>query len=77
MVMFQEQNVGQNHNIKIGNKSLESVEQFEYLGTTLTGQYSIHEEIKSRLKSGSVCYHLVQCFVFHFAMQKLGLQGMR
>ena len=59
----QEQNAEQNHNIKIGNKSLERVEQFKYLETTLTGQYSIHEEINSRLKSGNACYHLVQCFM--------------
>jgi len=63
MFMSQEQNAGQNHNIKIGNKSLERVEEFKYLGTTLTGQYSIHEQIKSRLKSGNACYHLVQCFM--------------
>ena len=31
-----------------------------YLGTTLTNQNSIQEEIKSRLKSGNACYHLVQ-----------------
>jgi hypothetical protein len=30
------------------------VEQFKYLGTTLMDQNSIHEEIKSRLKSGDV-----------------------
>jgi hypothetical protein len=63
MVMSQEQNAGQNHNIKIGNKSLERVEQFKYLGTTLTGQNSIREEIKCRLKSGNACYHLMQCFM--------------
>jgi len=30
------------------------------LGTTLTNQNLIQEEIKSRLKSGNACYHSVQ-----------------
>jgi len=30
------------------------------LGTTLTNQNSIQEEIKRRLKSGNACYHSVQ-----------------
>ena len=36
------------------------MEQSKYLGISLTHQNSIQEEIKSRLKSGNVCYHLVQ-----------------
>ena len=36
------------------------MEQFKYLGTTLTNQNSIREEIKSRLRSGNACYHSVQ-----------------
>jgi hypothetical protein len=36
------------------------VEQFKYLGTTLTDQNSIQEEIKSKLKSGNAVYHLLQ-----------------
>jgi len=36
------------------------VEQFKYIGTTLTYQNSIQEEIKSSLKSGNVCCHSVQ-----------------
>jgi hypothetical protein len=36
------------------------VEESKYLGTTLTNQNSIQEEIKSRLKSGNACYHSVQ-----------------
>ena len=35
-------------------------EEFKYLGTNLTNQNSIQEEIKSRRKSGNVCYHSVQ-----------------
>jgi len=36
------------------------VEEFKYLGTTLTNQNSIPEETKSRLRSWNVCYHSVQ-----------------
>ena len=46
--------------MKIDNSSIERVEQFKYLGTTLTNQNSIQEEIKSRLKSGNACCHSVQ-----------------
>jgi hypothetical protein len=41
------QKVGQRQIIKIGNKPFESVAKFKYLGTTLTDQNYIHEEIKS------------------------------
>ena len=33
---------------------------FIYQGTNITNQNYIQEEIKSRLKSGNACYHLVQ-----------------
>jgi hypothetical protein len=60
MVMSRNQNARHNHNINIDNKSFERVEEFKYLGATLTNRHSIHEEIKSRLKSGNACYHSVQ-----------------
>jgi hypothetical protein len=60
MVMSRNQNAEQNHNIKIANKSFERVEEFKYLGATLTNRNSIHEDIKGRLKSGNACYHSVQ-----------------
>jgi hypothetical protein len=50
MVMSQDQNAGQNHNVKTDNKSFERMEQLKYLGTTPKNQNSIQEEIKSRLK---------------------------
>jgi hypothetical protein len=35
--------------MRIDNRLFERVEEFKYLGTTLTNQNSIQEEIKSRL----------------------------
>ena len=40
--------------VTIDNSSFERVEEFKYLGTTITNHNSIQEEIKSRLKSGQV-----------------------
>jgi hypothetical protein len=34
--------------------------QFTYLGTIVTNQDLVQDEIKSRLNSGNACYHLVQ-----------------
>jgi hypothetical protein len=51
---------GQKHSIKIANRSFEGVAKFKYLGTTLTDQNCMQEEIKSRLNSGNACYHSVQ-----------------
>jgi hypothetical protein len=50
----------QRQSIKIGNRSFESMAKFKYLGTILTDQNCIPEEIKSRLNSRNACYHLVQ-----------------
>jgi hypothetical protein len=60
MLLSHHQNAGQNHNIKIVNRCFENVEQFKYLGMTVTNQNLIHEEVKGRLDSGNACYHSVQ-----------------
>jgi hypothetical protein len=63
MSLFYHQNVGQNHDIKIANRCFENMAKFRYLGTTVTDQNLIQEEIKSRLNSGNACYHSVQKLV--------------
>jgi len=46
--------------MKMDNSSIERVEEFKYLGTTLTNQNSFQEEIKCRLKLGNACHYSVQ-----------------
>ena len=58
--MSREQTAGLSHTMKVDNSSIERVEEFKCLGTTLTNQNSIQKEIKSRLKLGNACYHSVQ-----------------
>jgi len=53
--MSRDQNDGQNHSVRIDNSTFEKVEEFKYLGTTLTIQNSIREEMKSRLRLGNAC----------------------
>jgi hypothetical protein len=49
LVMSWGQYAGQSQRMKTDNSSFERVEEFKYLGTTLTNQNSIQVEIKSRL----------------------------
>jgi hypothetical protein len=53
MLLSRHQNAGQNHDIKIANRSFEIVAQFKYFGTTVINQNLIPEKIKSRLNSGN------------------------
>jgi hypothetical protein len=57
MVMSRDRNAGRDHSVKIDNNSTERVEEFKYLGTTLTDKNSIQKEIKSRFRLCNACYH--------------------
>ena len=59
MITSRDQNAGRCYSMKIDKSSIERVEEFKYLGTTLTNKNSIQEEIMSRLKSGDACFHSV------------------
>jgi len=60
MVISPDKNAERSRNIKTDIISFERMEEFKYLGTTLTYQNSIQVELKSSLKSGNACYHSVQ-----------------
>jgi hypothetical protein len=60
MLMSCSQKIGQEHSINIASRSFEDVVKFKYLGTTLTDQNCMLEEIESRLNLGNACYHLIQ-----------------
>ena len=58
--MTRHQNAGRSQNIKTDSSFFERVEDFKYLGSTITDQNSIQEEIKRILRSGNACYHSEQ-----------------
>jgi hypothetical protein len=70
MSLSHHQNVGRNQELKIANRSFENVSQIKYLGTTVTNQNLIQEEIKRRLNSGNACYHSVQNLLSSRAVKK-------
>jgi hypothetical protein len=60
MVLCHHQNEGRNRDIKVAKRSSENVSHFKYLGTRVTNQTLIQEEIKRGLNSGNACYHSIQ-----------------
>jgi len=64
MVMSRDQNAGRSHNLKIENSSFGRVEEFKYLGTTLTNQNFVQVEIKNRPKSGMLA--IIRCRIVCF-----------
>jgi len=60
MVMSCHANSGQNKNIGTAYESFENLAKLKCLGTTLTNQNDIDDEIKNRINSGNACYYSVQ-----------------
>jgi hypothetical protein len=69
MIMSLYPNSGQNQDIRIANESFENVAKLKYLGTTLTNQNYIRDEIKSRLNWRMLAISQSKIFCHFFAYQ--------
>ena len=59
-IMSRDENAGRSHSIKNYNSSFDMMEEFKYLGTSLTNQNCIQNEFQSSLTSGNACYQSVR-----------------
>ena len=48
----------------VGSNYFKKLKTFKYLGSLLTDQNYIHEDIKFRLKAGNSCYYSVQTLLY-------------
>jgi hypothetical protein len=60
MLLSRRQDVDQNRDIKISDRSFGNVSQLKNLGSTSTNQNLIQDEINRRFNSNTACYHSVQ-----------------
>ena len=71
MVMSRDQNAGRIQSLRNENSTFERVDEFKYLGTTLTNQNSILEEIKEQNEVRKCLLSFdAEPFVFQDAIQK-------
>ena len=73
--MSPNQNSGRSRSVETDVSSFGRMEGFKLLGTILTNQNSIQEEIKSSLKPGNACCHSGQ--IFCRPVCSLKIQGLR
>ncbi|KAJ4448902.1 hypothetical protein ANN_00294 [Periplaneta americana] len=60
MIIFLDEYIVRNGNIKFVNLSFEKVEKFKYLGATVTNINDTRKEIKRRINMGNACYYSVE-----------------
>ena len=72
MFLYVRQYVGQHHDTKMANKSLDNVAEFTYActGKTLTNLNCLREEIRRILNSVNTCCHLVQNLLYSCLISK-------
>jgi hypothetical protein len=65
---------GKYHNTSTAKEYFENAAKFRYLGTTVTNQNRIHEEIKGRSHSERACYLPFHNTVFPFVRNNLRIK---
>jgi len=71
MVMYRDQNAGRSNNIKIDNSSFERVEQFKYLGITLTDQILFSKKLRADWSQGMLAIFWCRIFCLPVCYTKI------
>jgi hypothetical protein len=69
IVMSRDQHTGQNHNIYVGNKSLERVQQFRYLRKFSQFKIPFMKKLRADRSQGMLVSSRCRIFAFQFAIQ--------
>jgi hypothetical protein len=70
VLLSRHQTAGQNHKIRMANRSFENMAKLKSFGTTEGNQNLIQEEIKRRLNSGNALYHSAPYICFLVCCQE-------
>ena len=71
MIMSRDQNAGRSYSMKSDNSSIERVEEFKYLGTTLTKKILFRNKLRQIEVGECLLLFGAESFIFQFAIQKV------
>ena len=63
MILSRDQNAGRSYSMKIDNSSIERVEEFKYLGTTLTNKFLFRKKLRTDWSWGMLA--IIRCRILY------------